>query len=233
MARQVKKPESIADLKALAFKIPKDGIVTEYSIRQAESFVSPFGKPMVYYSNNGVILFVDEALTNYVIPFVDGFTDVLASEGYKEFAMFVPFSNGEYPKANKSTWHDIREMCKDLSWLIVRERAKSIAKKRKVGPVPKQILLRAKEIPYYGVDVKHPYYETTIEPNIHSCFITDEAAKLIGTYCTNNGTFVIQSDDGKTYTVKHFDGIYELLSNAGYTYEYQFVPFSNGEVAIS
>ena len=233
MTKQVKKPENIADLKSLAFKIPKTGMITEYSTRREESFISPFEKAMVYYSNNGVILFVDETLTNYVIPFVDGFIDMLATEGYKEFAMFVPFSNGEYPKENKSVWHDIRETCKDLSWFIVREHAKDIARKRNVGPLPEQILLKAKEIPYYGVEVKHSYYETTIEPNISSCFITDDAARLIGTYCTNNGTFVIQSNDGKTYTVKHFDGIYELLSNAGYTYEYQFVPFSNGEVAIS
>lgn len=227
------RPENFAELKEMAFKIPACGITTVYPQWDKESTVIPTREAMIYNMNNGTLTFVDEDLVNYVIPYVENFVEILKAKGFIQKNIFVPFSNWDYPKNMRETWRNLNARCEQLRWDNTREKARKIARSRNVKPLPQEILTRAREIPVGGIEVKHFYYETTIEPNINNCFITSEAEKLIGTYGQNNGTLVIQSNDGRTYTVKYFDEIYDLLSNAGYREEYQFVPFSNGEKAIS
>lgn len=235
MTNLTKKPETIAELKKLAFRIPDYGIIDVYPQWNEESIVFPIKNNMKAFSqNNGTIAFIDEEGTNYVIPAVNSFRDILKKAGYILDNFFVPFSNWDYPKYYEGTWKNLIKLCDKFNWEETREQAKEIAKSRNVQPLPKEILSKAKEIPASGIRVKLLHFdETIIYPNITSHFIDTDCTKLIGTYYYNNGTFVIQSDEGKTYTVKHFDGILDMLKEAGYVEKAQFVPFSNGEVAIS
>lgn len=234
MTNTNKKPETVTELKRLAFRIPDYGVIDVYPQWNEESIVFPIKNNMKAFSqNNGTIAFIDEEGTNYVIPAVNGFRDILTKAGYILDNFFVPFSNWDYPKHLEGTWKNLVKLCDKFNWEETREKAKEIAKSHNVKMLPKEIASKAKEIPVSGIKVKHLYYESTIFPNITSHFIDTNCAELIGSYYYNNGTFVIQSDEGKTYTVKHFDGILDMLKEAGYVEKAQFVPFSNGEVAIS
>lgn len=234
MTNSNRKPETIVELKEMAFKIPNDGVITYYPQLNEESHIFPSKSQLkVFNSNNGTIIFIDEAGNNFVIPYVSGFINILTEAGYTEASIFVPFSNWDYPKYYKGKWQRLLKLCEQFEWEVTREKAKEIAKKHGVMPIPEEIANKALEIPVYGIKAKHFYYESTVYPNITSHLIDNESAELIGTYYYNNGTYVIQSNDGKTYSVKHFDGILNLLQEAGYTEKAQYVPLSNGEVVIS
>lgn len=234
MTNSNRRPETITELKEMAFQIPSTGLTTYYPQWNKESNIFPSKSQLkVFNSNNGTIAFIDEIGNNFVIPWVYGFRDILIQAGYTEASIFVPFSNWDYPKYYKVEWKNLLKLCEQFNWEVTRENAREIAKKHGVMPIPEEIANKAFEIPVSGVKTKHFYYESTVYPNITSPRIDNESEELIGTYYYNNGTYVIRSDDGRTYSVKHFDGILNLLQEAGYTEKSQYVPFSNGERAIS
>lgn len=234
MTNSNRKPETIVELKEMAFKIPNDGVITYYPQWKKEDAIIPSKHQLrVFNSNNGILAFIDEAGKNYVVPFILSFQDILIQAGYTKASIFVPFSNWDYPKYYKGEWQRLLKLCEQFEWEVTREKAREIAKRRNVMPIPQEIANKTLEIPVSGIKVISFQYETIVYPNISSHLIDNDNAGLIGTYYYNNGTYVIQSDDGRTYSVKHFDGILNLLQEAGYVEKAQYVPFSNGEKIIS
>lgn len=226
------KPTNIQQLKEMAFRLPADGVIVTYPYFVGDSKIMPTYKMNTYNSNNGVLFFIDENYVEYVIPLLRGFISILKDNGYVLFDLSVPFSKGDFPKYNKEAWENLVNICKKLDWEDTRNEATALARKFGIKRLPKEVKSKAKEIPVNGIKVILRGKEDTIYPLISTTSIDSKSAKKIGTFYTKNNTVVIHSDDAKTYSLKYFNGLYDLLTKSGYREVAQYVPFSNGEEII-
>lgn len=179
-----------------------------------------------YEMNNSVITFVSEGL-QYVIPYTRVVMRILNENNFRNKCMYVPFSNGDYPVAYKSRWDVLWRESKELWEQDFHDDCKKFSDEQGFGSITDDLLKKCFLIPKSGVFVKHPYWEQTYYPQVHSFDCT--AVNRVGHYTTNNGTCVFIYRDGNTYVTRNWD-VVEALRETGYKEGCLYVPFSNGEV---
>lgn len=180
-----------------------------------------------YATNNSTVCFVSDNEV-YVTPFTRTVIRSLQSAGFTAKDFYVPFSNSDYPKAEKAKWESLRNKAYQSHEDDFIEDCVTFCDEHQIGTIRDEILRNCFEMPSTGVKVKHLYYEDCYYPIItSSCFDCTVSSK-IGHFCTNNGKVVFVYRNGKTYVAKGYKIIDELRS-AGYTESGMFVPFSNGE----
>lgn len=151
----------------------------------------------------------------------------LRSAGFCEKYFYVPFSNGDYPKAEQFKWNAIREKARQSYKEDFVSDCEAYCDERHIGTISEETLDNCFEMPENGVRVKHLYFEDTYYPIMNqSCL--DCRCDNLGHFCSNNGRVVFVYRNGKTYVAKGYK-ILDELRVAGYTKSGLFVPFSNGE----
>ena len=144
----------------------------------------------------------------------------------------MPFSNGDYPKAEERKWNILRERASKAYQDDFEQDCAAFCDERHIGGVISDETLRnCFEIPSSGVDVKNSYYKTCYPPIIKDNAFNNDVEDKLGRFCANNGKVVFTYRNGKTYVAKGYKIISELR-NAGYIESGLFVPFSNGETIL-
>lgn len=180
-----------------------------------------------YATNNSTICFVSDNKV-FVTPYTRIAMRSLHFAGFCEKYFYVPFSNGDYPKAEQLKWSSLREKaCSSYAEDFVED-CVSYCDKHHIGTISEETLENCFEMPVTGVKVKHLYFEDCYYPIITSNCLDCRAVDSIGHFCTNNGKVVFVYRNGKTYVAKGYKILNELRA-AGYTESGLFVPFSNGE----
>ena len=64
----------------------------------------------VYCMNNSTLAYLTEDGRFFVTPYTRKAIRTLDEEGFKEEYFYVPFSNGDYPKAESAKWFELREL---------------------------------------------------------------------------------------------------------------------------
>ncbi|MBP3255359.1 MAG: hypothetical protein J6M60_02570 [Clostridia bacterium] len=182
-----------------------------------------------YCSNSGIVSFVADG-TMYVIPYMASVMAVLNSEGFERKAMYVPFSNDEYPIGEKKKWDSLIK----LSELERAERftseCKKYSDKHGYGKIADDLINNhCLEIPATGVHVIKFQNSDVYYPEITGSTFSNSAANTIGKYCIEKGICSFVYRNGKTYVTKNSDVI-SALQAAGYMLGNLHVPFANGEI---
>lgn len=180
-----------------------------------------------YAMNNSTICFVSDNEV-FVTPYTRITMRSLHSAGFREKFFYVPFSNGDYPKAELFKWNALREKARQSHAEDFVEDCASYCDEHRIGTISEATLGNCFEMPASGVKVKHLYFEDCYYPIINSTCFDCTAASSIGHFCINNGKVVFVYRNGKTYVAKGYKILNELRA-AGYTESGLFVPFSNGE----
>ncbi len=183
-------------------------------------------------TNNSTLAYVENSVL-YVTPFTSAAAKCLSENNFLRPAspFYVPFSNGDYPEAEKFRWDSLREMArKEYKEEFIAHCARW-CDEHGFGELPKEVLSKCFEMPEKGVRVKHFSYENTYYPIINNDCLDCVGSEKIGSFCTNNGKVVFVYRNGKTYVAKGYK-IVEDLIEAGYLEKGLFVPFSNGETIV-
>ena len=152
-----------------------------------------------YNWNNGVTVIVDNDLQVYVIPSMRLVFRILEREGYKENSnLYVPFSNGDYPVAEKYRWEQLRKLQDEQHKLEFVKDCQAYCDKNRIGVIDEKYFEKCFKMPENGVPVKHPYWEDTYYPALTGTCLDCMAVDKLGTYCYNNGTVAFVYRDGKT-----------------------------------
>ena len=183
-----------------------------------------------YATNNSTVAFISDN-EMYVTPVTRAIRNLLISEGFRNEYFYVPFSNGDYPKAEQAKWNSLREKAGIEHQREFLEDCFSYCDKHNIGSIKEETLKNCFEMPATGVKIKRFGYEDTYYPLINSMCFDCIACQYIGKFCTNNGKVIFAYRNGKTYVAKGY-GILTELRAAGYTESGIFVPFSNGEQII-
>ena len=183
--------------------------------------------PGRYATNNSTVAFVHNG-NFFVTPYTRSAMNLLAANGFKEAYFYVPFSNWDYPKAEKYRWEQLRAKAhKSYEEDFVAD-CNRYCDEHGFGEISEETLQRCFKMPSTGVHVKHLYFEDFYYPIINTLCLDCIGVERIGHYCSNNGRVVFVYRDGGTYVAKG-DKILEELRSAGYKEMGLFVPFSNGE----
>lgn len=181
-----------------------------------------------YASNNSTLAYVDIEGTLHVTPFTHAALKCLQENGFTEKFFYVPFSNGDYPTAEKSRWEFLRKAAKKEYEEKFTEDCLSYCEKNNIHKLSEDVLSKCFEIPKTGVRTKKFGYEDTYYPVITTSYLDCMSIEKLGKFCYNNGKVVFIHCDGKTYLAKGYK-ILDILRNAGYRQKGFFVPLSNGE----
>lgn len=179
-----------------------------------------------YAMNNSTVCFVSGNEV-FVIPYTRSTMSSLDYAGFHRDYFYVPFSNGDYPKANQTKWNNLWEKAHQSYKADFIEDCENYCNKRHIGAISKSTLANCFEMPENGVRVKHLYFEDVYYPVINQNGF-DSRCVEIGHFCYNNGRVVFVYRNGKTYVAKGYKILDELRA-AGYSESGLFVPFSNGE----
>lgn len=180
-----------------------------------------------YAINNSTICYVVDHEV-FVTPYTRSALAILRNAGLVQRYFYVPFSNWDYPKYEKTKWEHLRELAAETYCRDYEEDSAEWCDKHHIGELSKETMECCFKIPRSGVPVKHTYFETTYYPACNEgcvdCTVTDR----LGHYNANNGKVVFVYHDGHTYVAKGY-WILDELRRAGYKESGLFVPFSNGE----
>lgn len=233
MNNMITNVSTLAELKELSIHIPTDGLIFVNSRWDTEHCIFPLAANSQTYSlSNNVIYFVDKEYNVYIIPYSKCFINILRAEGFYEEYINLPISHGEYPKFQKEKWNNILLIINKINWDNFRSDAKKLARSRNVQSLPTDLIKNAIEIPINGIKVKKEHGIRTMFPLIISPKLDDISSSFIGTYNSNGNMVVIQSDEGKTYSMSHSEGIDIVLSNLGYVKKEQPIPLLHKELII-
>ncbi len=174
----------------------------------------------VFYQNNGQIAFVDEIGCYYVTPYRTEIHSILSSNGYKEYGIFVPNSNGE-KTTERYTW--LRQIAERENWARTHEEAHEIALEKGIGETkfhckPKQY--QYKEIRSYYTDANWTYSPMVM------MYLGNNSSEYIGTYIIVDSTIILACDEyGRTFkitahTQQVFNSIVNSLIEAGYKHNH-------------
>ena len=180
-----------------------------------------------YATNNSTVCFVSDNEI-FVTPTSPLTMRSLRSAHFCKRSFYVPFSNGDYPKAEQFKWNALREKARQSYAEDFVEDCAAYCDEHHIGTISEETLRNCFEMPSTGVKVKHLYFEDFYYPLINSTCFDCTAVDCIGHFCTNNGRVVFVYRNGKTYVAKGYKILNELRA-AGYTESGLFVPFSNGE----
>lgn len=187
--------------------------------------------PSCYAVNNSTICFVDETGKIFVTPYTRKAIVTLKEASYKEANYYVPFSNWDYPKHQKTRWQSLKEEAEKVRHEEFSEDCIKWCDQHGVGSIDPTYLSYCFKIPQEGVSVFHPRFQTKVFPAITAEILDCNAINVIGTYNANNGKVAFVYRDGCTYVAKGY-WIIRHLGKAGYHEGSLFVPFSNGEEII-
>lgn len=180
-----------------------------------------------YATNNSTVCFVVNNEV-YVAPTTRLTIRSLEAAGFIQKHFYVPFSNGDYPKAEKEKWTMLR-MKADLSYAEdFKDDCINYCDQHHINAINEETLEKCFVIPPNGIMVKHSHYETCYFPILNTTCFDCIAADRIGRYNTNNGFVVFVYRNGGTYISRGYKIVDELRA-AGYRKSDLFVPFSNGE----
>lgn len=180
-----------------------------------------------YATNNSTICFVDDGEV-FVTPYTRTAVATLWNAGFPEKRFYVPFSNWDYPKYEKTRWYQLCEKARQSSYDDYESDCREWCEKHGIGELPEETMKRCFKIPRDGVPVRHSNYETVCHPLGGESCMDHSTIEKLGRYCYNNGRVVFVYRDGHTYVTKGY-GIIDELRMAGYRKGGLFVPFSNGE----
>lgn len=179
-----------------------------------------------YSVNNSTVAFITEN-EFFVTPYTR--RAMTALSGFREAHFYVPFSNWDYPKQEQARWEQLRKEAEVEYVQEFHEDCIAYCEHEEIaGELPEEILEQCFKMPENGLDVKHPYYESTYYPTIRGTCLDSVASTKLGRFCSNNGRVVFVYRDGSTYVAKGYK-IIDYLRAAGYQKAGLFVPFSNGE----
>lgn len=220
-------------LKAVAIKLyaPIKAFNPEYNIYTTVSPIEVTYKNQYSFNyNNGVTVFLDDSHM-YVIPSSPIVFNII--DWFKpNCALFVPFSNGEYPVNEKAKWEEARKLLREQEKIELAIDIAEYCDIHNIGEIPDELLSKCFEIPENGLKVIDPYNfeypEYYIFPTINTTFLDRGTAEKLGKYTINNGTLAFVYRDGRTFVTRNQD-VFETLCSAGYKEGGFFVPFSNGE----
>lgn len=198
-----------------AFNLERDHCVNEHT----------------YTVNKSVIAFYERG-TLYVVPYFKKAIELLEEQEYGMSDMYVPFSNEEYPIAEKQLWHDLKreakEVCKDDFETECLEFCQSILK---VSPMPNELLEnKCMLFPYEGIQICNSKKgEIRIYPEVTGYVFDCPTMDALARYCTKNDVTTFVNADGKQYITKSNE-VLQKLKEAGYKYDINMdVPFCNDE----
>lgn len=208
-----------------------DGMVAHYPQYQQDEPIFVAGmlskfNDRVYTMNNSTISYISEGQF-YVTPYTRDAMAALREEGFRDAGLYVPFSNGDYPRDAQERWEELWRDAK-ASYKAYREQECSeMSAKRGIGVIAK--LDRFFCIPDEGMTVRYPqghigFHYALCSDGMGSC-----GYEYLGKFCRNNGVVIFVHHDGRTYLAKGYKVIQELLE-AGYVESSFMVPMSNNEV---
>ena len=171
-------------------------------------------KPMTYCQNNGQIAYADNWGWLYVTPYRSEIREILEKEGYREGAIFVPFSNGEeMPEAYK--W--LSKIADEENWAETYEMAFQVATEKGIKPV------KVENQKFHIMETRFYYDEKTgtSYKALAIQFLLNDSRKNIGTYIIiDEKTLAICDEYGRTFLVRAKTIINDLVNSlidAGYT----------------
>lgn len=184
-----------------------------------------------YAVNNSTVCYVTADGEIFVTPYTRSALSTLCNAGFSRREFYVPFSNGDYPKAEQYQWKTLREKARKSYEEDFFSDCNKFCDEHNIGYISEESLKNCFQMPMSGVRVKHLYFENCYYPVITSTCLDCVAIDRIGKFCTNNGRVVFVYRDGKTYVTKGYKILSELRA-AGYREAALFVPFSNGEEIV-
>ena len=180
-------------------------------------------------SDAGILSFVTDGKM-YAIPYMASVMQVLNDAGFNRKTMFVPFTKGEYPLAEKSKWEKLNKMAENE----IKERFTAscirYSEKHGFGRISDDLLdNHCMEVPEHGLKVTDTDSSTkTYFPQITGTYFGKAAENSIGKYCIINGICSFVYRNGKTYFTKN-NKVILALQEAGYRLGNLLVPMINGE----
>lgn len=180
-------------------------------------------------SNAGIISFVADGVM-YVTPYMPPVMAVLNSAGFKRKAMYVPFSNDEYPVDQKDKWEALQKMAKNERLERFTLECNKFADSHGYGSIADSLLSDAcLAIPADGVHVIRFNSSSVYYPEVREDYFSNSASNSIGKYCIEKGICSFVYRDGRTYVTTNHNVI-TALQSAGYRLGNLNVPFTNGEI---
>ena len=180
-----------------------------------------------YATNNSTVCFISDGEI-WVTPSTLMVIRSLSEAGFTERYFYVPFSNGDYPKAEQEKWYNLMKIANHLHKREFEDVCEAFCDKHGIGSLGDDIIKNCFEMPAEGVMVKHHSFDDCYYPILNSDCLDCMAVDKIGKFCCNNGIVVFVYRNGKTYVKKGYK-IVKKLEEAGYKKTGIFVPFSNGE----
>ena len=182
-------------------------------------------------TNNSTLCYVIDREV-FVTPVTRSAMAAIKEAGLTRRNFYVPFSNGDWPKAEAARWRQLQE---DAEYSHRREYEADLAawcdEHHIGGELDPGVLEQCFRMPVTGVAVRQPHYETRYYPVCNGYSIDATTVANVGNFCANNGRVVFVYRDSNTYVASGY-WILKALREAGYKEAGLFVPFSNGEEII-
>lgn len=164
----------------------------------------------------------------YAIPYTEMVIRSLKAAGLKNANFYVPFSHGDYPKAQAEKWVHLKEMVIQSYIDDLIEDCITYSDKNGIGKLKEETLKNCIELPFMGIAVIGVNYETCYYPVLNIGRGEKEIECYVGKYNIEDQTVMFVYCDGKTYLTKGY-GIIRELKHAGYTEKNMLVPLAHGE----
>lgn len=226
------RPKNLQELINLSFLVtPGMSSYTPFTFKRKviETVVSEETNHKYAYNNNiWAFVFNDN---EYVVPYFKGIRRILEESRFQHSHFeIIPFSNSDQPLQDAQKWSNLLTTTKEWNIEDARKKCIEYSSLCHILPLPKKILDRAFEIPFQGIMLTgtngHHFMEF---PNLQSELTSQETINRLGTFDCDNEVYLINANDGRSYTVKDFPGLEELLFKNGYRELPLRVPFANGE----
>ena len=180
-----------------------------------------------YATNNSTICYVHNHQI-FVTPYTREAMRTIEDAGLVRKSFYVPFSNWDYPKYEKTKWERLRKAAREALYRDYENDCTKWCDEHAIAIISDDILKRCFKMPRKGVPVKHPHFESVYYPVCNECCMDCTVIDKLGRYHANNGKVVFVGHDGHTYIAKGY-WILDELRQAGYRESELFVPLSNGE----
>ena len=172
-------------------------------------------KPRTRWQNNSQVAFTDEFGNVLVTPYRPEVHRILAEAGYREEAMYVPFSNSE-ERPDAYQW--LAKIAEEEAWALTHEEAFKVASKKGIKPVLANGKYWIKEFSDYDYDDTDTH---TIYTALTMKFLHNQSRENIGTYIiVDDKTLVICDELGRSFLLKAKTVVNHLVNeliDAGYT----------------
>ena len=165
----------------------------------------------VFYQNNGQIAFIDEMGNYFVTPYRTEIQSILRSNGYKEYSIFVPNSNGE---ATSARYDWLRKLAERENWALTHEEAYAYSQEKGICEV--SIKCNPKHYQYKEVDEYSIHDEKWFYRPMVMMYLANSSRESISTYIQVDDKIILVCDEyGRTFKVTaHTQHAYNSIVNA-------------------